>query len=259
MPQQPESSSLTSRPGIRFRAATRPGRARPAPSAGSGRAAGRGPARGRRGRSGTRVAVGDEGVDQQRRRGDEVGVGAEAEVAVLVDQGQQAARLAADDRHARAGVRRRAGATFSRARSRPSGQQPLRDRRPAAAGQARQLDPVAGRLQHPHRRAADLGGVVGREAVVEQDDRPARPGAGSGRCRRNHLRRWSRANVGRVRRRSIPATFSRSHLKAGLPQRPVGQRGRRRADRVEPVDVAHQQRAERDRAGPGSTGAGTRP
>ena len=35
-------------------------------------------------------------------------------------------------------------------------------------------------------------------------------------CRLNHLRRWSRTNVGSVRRRSMPAAFSRSHLKSGL-------------------------------------------
>ena len=51
----------------------------------------------------------------------------------------------------------------------PRRRKPLRDHRPAAAGQAGQFDAIAGPLQHAHRRPADLRLVERREAVVEQD------------------------------------------------------------------------------------------
>ena len=104
MPQQPESSSLTSRPGTRLSAATVPAvpdqRLLLAVAVQQDAAARRASS----GRSGTRAGSATKASTSSARDGDQVGVGAEAEVAVLVDQRQQAARLAADDRRARAGA-----------------------------------------------------------------------------------------------------------------------------------------------------------
>ena len=109
---------------------------------------------------------------------------------------------------------------------------------------ARPADPVARRLQHPHRRDADLGLVVGREAVVEQDDRPAPAGSGIGRVPAEPL-----AEVVAGERRQGPPPVDaggllEQPLEQRVPQRRVGQRGRGRADRVEPEDLAHQQVAQ---------------
>ena len=92
----------------------------------------------------------------RRHRGDEVGVGADPEVAVLVDQGQQATRLATQDRRPSSGVVDQSGHVLDGQRS-AQGQEPLGDRRPTAARQARQLDPIPARLQ-------DLAPPPGRPA-----------------------------------------------------------------------------------------------
>ena len=73
------------------------------------------------------------------------------------------------------------------------------------------------------------------------------PARGSIGWSRNHLRKWLCANVGSVRRRSMPAACSSSHLNAGLAQCTVGQGGGGGRDRVQAEDLAQQQMAERAR------------
>ena len=105
------------------------------------------PGRGSRDRSGVPPWLGDERIDKLADAGDQVGVGAEPEVAVLVNEGQQAARLAARGSARRDGPRRpasprspgqlaaRCRAVLSRSpadRSRP-GPPARRDNRPLRA------------------------------------------------------------------------------------------------------------------------------
>ncbi len=74
----------------------------------------------------------------------------------------------------RARPRAAAAAMFSRASCCAFAEQALGDQGPAAAGQAGQLDFVAGRFEHLHRRAVDVRLAVAGEAIVEQHDWAAR-------------------------------------------------------------------------------------
>ena len=194
------SRSRTSRPcrSSRCRARSRPApapaaapppcrRRRPAPSDGSGRAARTCPAA-RCSVSSQRPAC-DLLAPASRRPGAAAAAtrcasGAGHQFRPLVGQGQQAARLQAQDRRAVGDAPRQAAAACAWIRLAGLRQEALADHRPAAAGQAGQLDRVAGRSST--RTAARP--ICGSLYVVKQSSssstRPRRPASRSGWWRR---------------------------------------------------------------------------
>ena len=162
-----------------------------------------------------RLAVRDERVDHPGCLGDHLGVGSEAKVAVFINQGEQATRLDPEDRDPLPGG-------LDQSRNIPGGklpaqvEQPLRDRRSTAARQPGELDPITARFEDLDRRPPTSGVLY----VVKQSSiritLPRVPARGSGVCFRNQRRRWFASKSGKVRRRSIPATFSSSQRNIGF-------------------------------------------
>ena len=239
MPQQPESSSLTSKAG----------------DAGQGSAGAGGAEQGflvavaveqDRAGAGVQGKLGDGSRDHARKSstrrqacGDGLGVGAKAEVAVFVDEGDEAAWLDAQDGDALAGgLDQAADALLGQLAG--EGQQALGDRRAAAAAHAGQADGEAGGFQQADGRDAGGRGVVGGEAVVDEDDRAALARAGV-----DGVAAEPAAEVVAVKgRQGAPEVDAQEALGQDLERflmsEPVGEGGDGRGEGVQAVDVAQQ-------------------
>ena len=159
--------------------------------------------------------------------------GLQAEVLLL--EGQQARRLAADDRHAALGVRGEPLGHALRHRACPV-EQALGDARAPAA--ARRLEPhgVAGRLEQLDRGAPDRRLREGGERVGEEDDlAPAELGA---------LLVPADQRVA-LEARQRPAAVDPGGALEQPPRGEVGERRGGRADPVERADRAEQPRPQR--------------
>ena len=134
-----------------------------------------------------------------------LGIGTQPKIAIFVQERYQAARLAANDRNIHA---RECRELLDVRGGQPSSQrkQSLGDRRPSTALEPRQLDVIARGFQHPYRRDAHLGVVIGRKAIVELKPldlgrRPAcRADACGTICGSVRTRTWEVFSGGRFRR-----------------------------------------------------------
>ena len=158
---------------------------------------------------------------------------------VLVTQGQQAARLDPDDRHAPLGERGQPG-RHPRGQLAGLVQQAFRDACPAAAAALLDAHPPAGQLQQLDRRDRDGRFGPGGERVGQEHDLAERE------------RAVGRATAGQPAQQGVapkarqgPGRGDAEHPLGERPRQPraprqVGQRRQRRAQRVQPPDGREQ-------------------